>query len=392
MSDATLAKPPFRADHVGSFMRPAELLDARRQLNAGAITREQLRVVEDSCIREIVAMQERVGIQSVSDGEFRRNSWRDNFFERTDGYSKDKVQSSFFFTEYDGRVHRGGSAPVAVDRLKRREPITADEFAALLPLVNHGIAKATIPSPTVNHFFTGDPGLAQGPYKGDRQAYFADIAEIYRKEIQDLYAAGCRYLQVDEVPLAVLCDPKNQEIVRERGEDPRELILQYGELISAVVRDRPADLAVAVHMCRGNAGHGQASGGYESLTEPIFSSLPVDGYLLEYDTARAGGFEPLQAIPGVAVLGLISTKLALLEPVDEIRRKIEDASKFVPMERLALCPQCGFSSGAGVTIGTGGASGAAAGAGGVAGVHRMSFDEQERKLAHVVELAARIWS
>jgi 5-methyltetrahydropteroyltriglutamate--homocysteine methyltransferase len=175
MTDATLAKPPFRADHVGSFMRPAELLDARRQLNAGAITREQLRAVEDSCIREIVAMQEQVGIQSVTDGEFRRNSWRDNFFERTDGYSKDKVQSSFFFTEYDGRVHRGGSAPVAVDRLKRREPITADEFAALLPLVNHGIAKATIPSPTVNHFFTGDPGLAKGPYKGDRQAYFADM-------------------------------------------------------------------------------------------------------------------------------------------------------------------------------------------------------------------------
>jgi 5-methyltetrahydropteroyltriglutamate--homocysteine methyltransferase len=393
MADALMnMKPPFRADHVGSFMRPPELLEARRQLNAGAITGEQLRAVEDTCIRAVVAMQERVGIPSVTDGEFRRNSWRDNFFERTDGYSKDKVQSSFFFTEFDGTVHRGGSAPVAVDRLKRRDPITADEFEALLPVVSRGIAKATIPSPTVNHFFTGDPGLTHGPYRGDRLAYFADIIPIYQQEIGALYAAGCRYLQVDEVPLAVLCDPKNQDIVRQRGEDPIELIRQYGELISAVVRDRPADLAVAVHMCRGNAGHGQASGGYEPLAEPVFSRLPVDGYLLEYDTARAGGFEPLQAIPSVAVLGLLSTKLAALEPLDEIRRKIDDAAKFVPMDRLGLCPQCGFSSGAGVSIGSAGATTVAAAAGAVARVHRMSFDEQERKLAHVVELSARIWS
>jgi 5-methyltetrahydropteroyltriglutamate--homocysteine methyltransferase len=393
MADAPMnTKPPFRADHVGSFMRPPELLEARRQLNAGAITVEQLRAVEDTCIQAVVAMQERVGIRSVTDGEFRRNSWRDNFFERTDGYSKDKVQSSFFFTEFDGSFHRGGSAPVAVDRLKRRDPITADDFEALVPLVSRGIAKATIPSPTVNHFFTGDPGLAHGPYRGDRLAYFADIIPIYQQEIRALYAAGCRYLQVDEVPLAVLCDPKNQHIVRQRGEDPNELIRQYGELISAVVRDRPADLAVAVHMCRGNAGHGQASGGYEPLAEPVFSRVPVDGYLLEYDTARAGGFEPLQAVPGVAVLGLISTKLAALEPLDEIRRKIDEAAKFVPMDRLGLCPQCGFSSGAGVSIGSAGATTLAAAAGAVARVHRMSFDEQERKLAHVVEVSARIWA
>jgi 5-methyltetrahydropteroyltriglutamate--homocysteine methyltransferase len=370
-------------------MRPAALLEARRQLNAGAITRSELQVVENDAIREVVAMQERVGIRSVTDGEFRRNSWRDNFFERTDGYSRDKVESSFFFTEFDGTIHRGSSAPVPVGRLRRRDPITCDDFAALAPLVTRGTPKATIPSPTVNHFFTGDLGLAQGSYRGDRETYFADIAAIYRQEVKDLYAAGCRYLQVDEVPLAILCDPRNQAIVRQRGEDPDELIEQYGSLISSVVEDRASDMTVVVHMCRGNSGHGLASGGYDVLAEPIFARLPVDGYLLEYDTARAGGYEPLRAIAGVVALGLISTKLATLEPVDEIQRKIDAAARFVPLERLALCPQCGFASAAGVTIDV---AGVGAGAGGAARAQRMSFDEQERKLAHVVEVAARIWS
>jgi 5-methyltetrahydropteroyltriglutamate--homocysteine methyltransferase len=385
-------RPPFRGEQVGSFMRPPQLLEARQRVNAGEMTREALREVEDACIRDVVAMQERVGIRGVTDGEFRRNSWRDNFFERTDGYSQERVPSSFFFTQADGSVRPGGMAPVAVEKLRRRDAITADDFRALVPLVSRGVAKATIPSPTVNHFFTGDPGLARGPYAGDRAAYLADVAAIYHQEVEDLYAAGCRYLQVDEVPLAVLCDPKNQEIVRRRGEDPHELIRQYADLIASVVQERPDDMAVVVHMCRGNWGLGQASGGYEPIAEAVFARLPVDGYLLEYDDQRSGGFEPLRMIPGVAVLGLISTKRAELESRDEIRRRVDEAARYVPMERLALCPQCGFSSGAGVTIGTGGAVGAAAGAGGVAGAQRMSFEEQERKLEHVVKLAAEIWS
>ena len=283
-------------------------------------------------------MQERVGIQSVSDGEFRRNSWRDNFFERTDGYSRDRVPSSFFFTQVDGSLRPGGMAPVAVNTLRRRDPITSDDFQALVPYVTRGTPKATIPSPTVNHFFTGDPGLAQGPYKGDRQAYLADVAAIYQQEIVDLYAAGCRYLQVDEVPLAVLCDPKNQDIVRQRGEDPTELIHQYADLIASVVQGRPADMAVVVHMCRGNWGLGQASGGYEAIAEPVFARLPVDGYLLEYDDARSGGFEPLRAIPAVAALGLISTKRAVLEAAVEVRRRVDEAAHYLTMERPALCP------------------------------------------------------
>lgn len=377
---------------MGSFTRPPELLKARGDYDAGKISLAELRSAEDAAIHDVVALQQRVGLSSITDGEFRRNSWRDNFFECTDGFSRDKIPSSFFFTQYDGRVHRGGSAPVAVGRLKRRDPITADDFAALTKVVTKGMPKATIPSPTVNHFFTGDPGLALGPYKGDRRAYLADVLAIYQRELKDLYAEGCRYLQVDEVPLAVLCDERNQEIVRARGEDPNELIQQYAQLIDDFVKDRPADMTAVVHMCRGNAGHGQASGGYDALAEPVFARLSVDGYLLEYDTARAGGFEPLKSIRGMAILGLISTKLPALEPIDELKRKVEDASKFIPLERLGLSPQCGFASSAGVTIGSGGATGSAAGAGGVIQASgRMSFAEEERKLEHLVKVARQIW-
>src|SRR5262245_10406130 len=386
--------PPFRAEHVGSFMRPPALLKARGDFDSGRIPAAELRAVEDAAIREVVALQQRVGLPSITDGEFRRNSWRDNFFERTAGFSPDKVPSSFFFTQYDGRVHRGGSAPIAVARLRRRDPITADDFAALTTVVGAGVPKATIPSPTVNHFFTGDPGLERGPYRGDRQAYLADVLAIYREELKALHAAGCRYLQVDEVPLAVLCDERNQEIVRARGENPHELIQQYAQLIDDFVKDRPADMTVVVHMCRGNAGHGQASGGYDPIAEPVFARLKVDGYVLEYDTVRAGGFPPLRSIPGMAVLGLISTKLPALEPIDELVRKVDEAAKFVPLDRLGLAPQCGFASSAGVTIGARGATGAAAGAGGVpqaSGLDRMSFPEQERKLEHLLAAARRIW-
>jgi len=388
------ASPPFRADHVGSFMRPLALLQARGNFDTGKIALADLRAAEEAAIRDVVALQQRVGLRSITDGEFRRNSWRDNFFERTDGFSREKVPSSFFFTQYDGRVHRGGSAPLPMGALRRRDPITADDFTALTGMVSRGVPKATIPSPTVNHFFTGDPGLERGPYKGDRQAYLADVLAIYREELKALYAAGCRYLQVDEVPLAVLCDERNHEIVRARGEDPHELIQQYAQLIDDFVKDRPADMIAVVHMCRGNAGHGQASGGYDLLAEPVFARLTVDGYLLEYDTVRAGGFHPLKSIRGMAVLGLISTKLAALEPIDELARRVDEAARFVPMERLGLCPQCGFASSAGVTIGAGGATGSAAGAGGVpqaSGLNRMSFEEQERKLEHLLEAARRIW-
>jgi 5-methyltetrahydropteroyltriglutamate--homocysteine methyltransferase len=364
--------PPFRADHVGSMIRPEKLLEARRAQAQGKFAAEALHDLEDAAIREVVAMQERVGLQAITDGEFRRNNWRDRFFERTDGYANDKVPSSFSFTEFSGEQRRGMPVHYAVGTLKRRDPITADDFAALQKLTKR-TAKATIPSPTVNHFFTGDKGLEKSPYAGDRKAYFADIAAIYRAEIAELARLGCRYLQVDEVPLAVLCDPKNQEVVRARGEDPQKLIDDYVDLMNASVRDRPADMTLCVHLCRGNSGHGQASGGYDPVAERLFQKLDFDGFFLEYDTSRAGDFQPLRYVPQgrVVVLGLMSTKQKALEPVDELKRRVAEAARYVDMNRLCLSPQCGFASSA--------------------DVDRFTADDEERKLAHLVSAASEIW-
>ena len=211
-------KPPFRADHVGSLLRPRALIEAHTANSKGSLSDGELRRLEDAAIQDAIAMQERVGLQAVTDGEMRRNNWRDRFFESVDGFSKEKVESSFIFTDYDGRAIRGMPIPVVVGKLKRRESLTADDFAALNGRTKR-TAKATLPSPSANHFFSGDKSLAASPYK-DRKSFFADVCAIYRQEIADLGRLGCTYLQIDEVPIAVLCDERNQARVRERGEDP----------------------------------------------------------------------------------------------------------------------------------------------------------------------------
>ena len=364
--------PPFRAAQVGSLLRSYALLDARHAIAEGQGSAEALRALEDKEILGAIALQERVGLQAITDGEFRRNNWRDRFFERVDGYSQDRIPSSFTFTEFSGAQRRGMPVRYTVGRLKQRETITADDFAFVLKHTNR-LAKATIPSPTVNHFFTGDAGLAKSPYAGDRKAYMADIAGIYRDEIAALAKLGCKYLQVDEVPLAVLCDPKNQEVVRARGEDPQRLIDDYIDLMNAAIHDRPADMTLCVHLCRGNAGHGQASGGYDPVAERLFQKLDVDGFFLEYDTPRAGDFQPLRHVPKdkTVVLGLMSTKQKALEPIEELKRRVGEAARFVDMDRLCLSPQCGFASSA--------------------EVDRFSAEDEERKLAHLVRAAAEIW-
>ena len=364
--------PPFRADHVGSLVRPRRLLDARKARAEGKLPPEKLRALEDEEIREAIALQERVGLQAITDGEFRRQNWRDRFFERVAGYSTDRMPSSFTFTEFSGETRRGVPVPYAVDKLKRRETITAEDFAFLIKATRR-MAKATIPSPTVNHFFTGDKGLAKSPYAGDRKAYFADIAAIYREEIADLAALGCKYLQVDEVPLAVLCDPRNQDVVRARGEVPKKLIDDYVDLINASVRDRPQDMTLCIHLCRGNSGHGQATGGYDPVAEALFQKLDFDGFFLEYDTERAGDFQPLRYVPKTktVVLGLMSTKQKALEPLDELKRRVADAARFIDMDRLCLSPQCGFAS--------------------TSDVDRFTAADEERKLAHLVSAAREIW-
>ncbi len=364
-------KPPFRADHVGSMIRSPELIEAREAFDQGALNRAALREIEDAAIRDTVAMQERVGLQSITDGELRRFNWRDGFFESVDGFSENRVQSSFSFTEFGGKVRRGTPVPVVEGKLSRRKSITADDFAFTKGLTDRTV-KATLPSPTVNHFFFGDKGLAGSPYP-DRQAYFSDVAQIYREEIADLAKNGCTYLQIDEVCLAVMCDPKNQTIVKERGEDPDELIDQYVDLINDAIADRPSDMVICIHLCRGNSGHGQASGGYEPVAERLFQGLNADGYFLEYDTERAGGFEPLRFLPKgkSAVLGLISTKLPELEPADSLKRRVDEASKYADPDQLCLSPQCGFASSY--------------------HVDRFTSDDQERKLAHMVRVADEIW-
>ena len=371
MSRATTT-PPFRADHVGSLIRPKALIEARQRYDAGQGAADALRDLEDAAIRDAIAMQERVGLQAITDGEMRRFSWRDGFFESVDGFSRERVESSFTFTEFSGERRRGMPVPVVVGKLARRKRITADDFAFTAELTTR-MAKATLPSPTVNHFFAGDVGLEQSPYRGDRQAFLADVAAIYRQEVADLAAVGCRYLQIDEVPTAVLCDPRNQEVVRARGEDPAALISDYVAAINGAVRDRPPEMTVCVHLCRGNSGHGQASGGYEPFAEQFFGALQVDGFFLEYDTERAGGFEPLRFVPADrrVVLGLLSTKLPELEPRDAIKRRIDDASRYVRLDRLCLSPQCGFASSYTTA--------------------RFTADDQERKLSHLVQLAHEVW-
>jgi 5-methyltetrahydropteroyltriglutamate--homocysteine methyltransferase len=262
--------------------------------------------------------------------------------------------------------------PVVVGKLKRRASLTADDFLFLRGRTRR-TAKATIPAPSANHFFSGDASLKGSPYR-DRKAFFADVTAIYREEIADLARLGCTYLQIDEVPIAVMCDPNNQARVRERGEDPQALIDDYIEAINDTVRDRPPGMTICMHLCRGNAGQGQARGGYEPVAERLFQRTSVDGFFLEYDTERAGDFRPLRFLPKgkTAVLGIISTKLRELEPADEVKRRIEEASRYADLDRLCLSPQCGFASGY--------------------NVDRLTLADQERKLAHVVNIANEIWA
>src|SRR5262245_42106425 len=363
--------PPFRADHVGSLLRPPELREAHAGFKEGKISERDLAEIQDRAIRDVVRMQESVGLQSVTDGEFRRDNWRDRFFESVSGYSLERYESPFTFTEFSGEIHKGMPIPHVVSKLKRMKSMAKDEFAFLKPLVGK-TAKLTLPSPITNHFYLGDKGISQA--YGSRAEYLNDIASIYQRELADVAAAGCSYLQLDEVCLAVACDPQIRRISEQRGEDFDELLRQYTDLINTIVDSRPEGMRICMHLCRGNSGAGIASGGYEPIADFLFGRMHVDAYFLEYDTDRAGDFTPLRFMPKnkQVVLGMISTKLKELEPIDELKRRVGEAGKFVDVDRLCLSPQCGFASGFNVT--------------------RFSFDDQKRKLAHLVEAADRIWN
>ncbi|HLK23718.1 MAG TPA: 5-methyltetrahydropteroyltriglutamate--homocysteine S-methyltransferase [Caulobacteraceae bacterium] len=367
------SRPPFRADHVGSLLRPPLLLAARERAARGEIARAELREVEDAAIREAVAMQEGLGLRSVTDGEFRRTYFHIDFLERFDGIEASESGIAAHFHREDGDLDFAPPRLNVTGKLGRPRSIFGDDFSFLAGATRR-TPKMTIPSPSMAHFRGGRGAVDSDAYP-EMDAFFADLARVYREEISDLAARGCRYLQLDDTNLAYLCDPKLREGARAIGEDPTRLPHTYARLINAALAGRPADMVTAVHLCRGNFRSAWvAEGGYDPVAEALFGEIDVDAFFLEYDTDRAGDFAPLRYVPQgkIVVLGLVSTKHATLEDKEMLKRRIDEASRFVPLERLCISPQCGFSS----------------------TVHgnEISLDDQRRKLALVVELADEVWS
>jgi len=368
---AVRQKPPFRADHVGSFLRPKKLLDAREQHKAGTLSASALRAVEDEAIRQIVRFQEDLGLRGITDGEFRRTYFHIDFLTRLSGVTT-KGGINVSFHSAGGNVDFAPPVMHVTGKVRHDVPIQRADFE-FLRSVTKRTPKVTIPSPTMLHFRGGRGAISRDAYP-DLDAFYADVAQAYRDEIADLAAGGCTYLQLDDTNLAYLCDEKMREGARQRGDDPDELPRRYARLINAAIEKRPADMTVCVHLCRGNFKSAWAAeGGYEPVAQVLFNELAVDGYFLEYDDARSGDFAPLSHVPKgkTVVLGLVSTKIGQLESKDDLKRRVDAAAKLVPLDQLCLSPQCGFSS----------------------TVHGndIAFESQSAKLKLVVETAREIW-
>jgi len=336
-------KPPFRADHVGSLLRPRELHEARARAKKGEITQEQLKAVQERCIKQVIALQESTGIPSVTDGEFRRDWWHIDFLHGFDGVELAKGDA-YGDAKFKGTDEQPPFMLVE-SRIRRTRPNMLEHFKFLKANVSKGTPKFTMPSPAMLHA-RADRASIKKTYP-DLDNFWADLTQCYREEIADLYKAGCRYLQIDDTTIAMFGDPKVQERFRKLGDDPKRDVALYAEAVNAAIRDVPDDMAVCIHTCRGNfKSTWLASGSYDYVAETAFSKIDVDGFFLEFDTDRAGGFEPLRYIPKgkKVVLGLVSSKVPQLEAKDQLKQRIEQASKFVPMENLCLSPQCGFSS------------------------------------------------
>jgi 5-methyltetrahydropteroyltriglutamate--homocysteine methyltransferase len=361
-------KPPFRADQVGSLLRPAALAEARRHWKAGTIDAAALRRAEDEAVLDAVRRQESVGLRSVTDGEFRRDWWHLDFLSRLDGVELQHNEGPKF--KFAGQSEQPPIATVT-GRVGCSGPIMADDFAYLKSVARQ-TPKMTIPSPSMLHLRGGRAAISREVYP-ELEPFWDDVARAYRVAIAHLADAGCRYLQLDDITFAYLCDPRIQANCRANGDDPESLPRRYAETINAALRDRPADMVVTIHTCRGNFKSAWvAEGGYDPVVEAMFST-DVDGYFMEFDSARAGGFEPLRLLPAgkKVVLGLVTTKVGELESKDALRRRIDEAARVVPLEQLCLSPQCGFSS-----------------------THHgnaLSQDDQWRKLERVVEVAQAVW-
>lgn len=361
--------PPLRADHVGSLLRPDTLKRAHSDYREKRMSEDALQASIASSIRDAVALQEKTGIRAVTDGEFRRGSWFLGFVEAVDGIALEQVP--FQFTA-DGVENKTWYGPVTRGKLKRARPIVVDDFKFLRSVTTQ-IPKVTLPTPSVVHFFGGENGVDRTIYP-ELESFFADLAAIYRTEIAELHTAGCRYLQLDEVPLALLCDPNIREAAASRKQDPDRLIDLYIKAVNDALINRPKDMSIVMHLCRGNyRGRWMGSGGYDPIAERLFNELDVDGFLLEFDSERAGTFEPLRFLPANkrAFLGLISSKTTEMENADDLARRLDEAFRHAPAERLGLCPQCGFASSA--------------------GGNPVSAEVQWGKLALTAETAKRVW-
>ena len=363
--------PPFRADHVGSFLRPKFLLDAREQFRTGAIDGAKLRAVEDDAIRGIVKFQEDLGLRGVTDGEFRRTYFHIDFLTQLEGVeTKGGIHVKFHSAK--GEVDFEPPVMQVTGTVRHNKPIQRADFE-FLKSATRRTPKVTIPSPTMLHFRGGRNAISREAYP-DLEQFYADVAAGYADELKSLGAAGCTYVQLDDTNLAYLCDEKMREGARQRGDDPNELPRRYAKLINAAIADRPEGMTVCVHLCRGNFKSAWAAeGGYEPVAEVLFNELAVDGYFLEYDDARSGDFAPLRHLPKgkTVVLGLVSTKIGQLESKDALKRRIDEAAKFAPIEQMCVSPQCGFSS----------------------TVHgnEIAVESQASKLRLVVETARDVW-
>jgi 5-methyltetrahydropteroyltriglutamate--homocysteine methyltransferase len=362
-------KPPFRADHVGSLLRSAALKEARGSRERGEIDAAALKAVEDREIEAVIRKQEAAGLKSITDGEYRRASWQTDFLIALDGVESYMGERKFKFKGPQPR-------PILLRINKKLGGYVPHPMIGHFKFVQArtlATPKMTIPSPSTLHFRYGRDAVPEAIYPS-MEEFYRDLGETYRKVVRAFADAGCRYLQLDEVNFTYLCDPELRQQVAARGDDPEQLPRVYAEMINTAVSDIPSDMTITMHLCRGNfRSTFVASGGYEPVAEILFNTIKVDGYFMEYDTERAGGFEPLRLVPKgkIVVLGLVTTKTGHLESRDELRRRIDQAAKFVDIEQLCLSPQCGFASTEEGNV--------------------LAEDEQWAKLRMIVELADEVW-
>jgi 5-methyltetrahydropteroyltriglutamate--homocysteine methyltransferase len=360
---------PSRADHVGSFLRPQYLLAAREEFARREIDAANLRAVEDQAIAEVIRMQEDVGLHSITDGEFRRTYFHIDFLKQLDGVQSDDPK---IVIRADGSEELAPPVMRVTSKVRHARDIQRADFEFLKSHTAQ-TPKVTIPSPTMLHFRGGRAGISKEHYP-DLEQFYEDVAQAYGDELRSLAKAGCRYVQMDDTNLAYLCDPKMRAAAQARGDDPNELPHRYATFINRVVSQKPSGMTLAVHLCRGNFKSTYAAeGGYEPVAEALLAEMKVDAYFLEYDDARSGDFRPLRFLPKgkIVVLGLITTKLGALEAKDDIKRRIDEAAKYVPLEQLALSPQCGFSS--------------------TYHGNDIQMSQQTEKLKLVVEIAREVW-